>query len=327
MLISLRKNVIIIKNGIYIIVAGILWGIISLFVNELKSIGFDSMQIVAIRVFFSAFILVIFLLVTDRKQLRIKLKDIPLFIGTGLCSIVFFNFCYFEAIKIIGGAAVPALLLYTAPIFVMIMSVFLFRERITVQKFVALIMTLFGLILVTGAFSENTKIQPYALLLGLGSGFGYALYSIFGKFLVNKYSAITITAFTFIVATVCIVPISGIVQKVELLLSVKGILAALALSLLSTVIPFMAYTKGLKGIEAGKASILATIEPFTATAIGIVFFKEEMTPIKITGMLIVLMAIVLLNINNKKIRIKKGGTYVKSSYNRNRSGHSNRKHL
>ena len=291
---------IIIKNGIYIIIAGILWGIISLFVNELKVIGFDSMQIVAIRVFFSALILVIFLLVTDRQKLKIKLKDIPLFIGTGLCSIVFFNFCYFEAIKVIGGAAVPALLLYTAPIFVMVMSVFLFKEKITVQKLISLIMTFLGLMFVTGAFSENAKISLYALLLGLGSGFGYALYSIFGKFLVDKYSAVTITAFTFIVAAICVVPFSGVAQKAELLLSVRGISAALALALLSTVIPFMAYTKGLSGIEVGKASILATIEPFSAAVVGIVFFKEEMTAVKIIGMLMVLAAIVMLNIKIKK---------------------------
>ena len=66
--------------------------------------------------------------------MKIKLKDIPLFCGTGICSIVFFNFCYFQSIEIIGGAAIPALLLYTAPIFVMFMSLFLFKENITVKK-------------------------------------------------------------------------------------------------------------------------------------------------------------------------------------------------
>ncbi|MGN1412050.1 MAG: DMT family transporter [Oscillospiraceae bacterium] len=288
---------IIIKNAIYIITAGTLWGIISLFVNQLKMIGFNSMQVVSIRVFFSAVILVLYLLIKDKEQLKIRIKDIPLFIGTGVGSIIFFNYCYFEAIEIIGGASVPALLLYTAPIFVMILSLILFKEKITKKKVLSLIMTFIGLILVTGAFSNSDRIPFSGLLLGLGSGFGYALYSIFGKSLVNKYSAITITAYTFVVATIFSLPFSGVVQKVELIVSVKGLSSALALAIVSTVLPFLFYTKGLSGMEAGKASILATVEPFVATIVGIIFFKESLSLSKIVGMLMIVIAIIILNVN------------------------------
>lgn len=289
----------VIKNAVYIMLAGTLWGIISLFVNQLKEIGFNSMQVVSIRVFFSAVILILYLLVKDKSQLKIKWKDIPLFIGTGVFSILFFNFCYFEAIEVIGGAAVPALLLYTAPIFVMIISLFLFKEKITKKKLISLAMTFSGLALVTGAFSGGEHLSFYSLILGLGSGLGYALYSIFGKFLVHKYSAVTITAYTFIVASVCAVPFSGVIPKVSLLFSINGICSSLALAILSTVLPFLFYTKGLDGMEAGKASILATIEPFVATIIGILFFHETMTALKVIGMALVFAAIVLLNINKK----------------------------
>lgn len=290
---------IVIKNALYIIVAGTLWGIISIFVNQLRIIGFNSMQVVSIRVLFSALVLVFYLLIKDRQQLKIKLKDIPLFIGTGVGSIIFFNYCYFEAIDIIGGASIPALLLYTAPIFVMILSVILFKEKITKKKLISLVMTFLGLALVTGAFSSSDKISIFALLLGLGSGLGYALYSIFGKFLVDKYSAITITTYTFVVATIFSVPFSGIVQNFDLLISPKGILSALALAVVSTVLPFLLYTKGLYRMEAGKASILATVEPFVATIVGVLFFKETMTSFKIIGMLLVLLAIIILNVNKK----------------------------
>ena len=290
---------IVIKNALYIIVAGTLWGIISIFVNQLRIIGFNSMQVVSIRVLFSALVLVFYLLIKDRQQLKIKLKDIPLFIGTGVGSIIFFNYCYFEAIDIIGGASIPALLLYTAPIFVMILSVILFKEKITKKKLISLVMTFLGLALVTGAFSSSDKISIFALLLGLGSGLGYALYSIFGKFLVDKYSAITITTYTFVIATIFSVPFSGIVQNFDLLISPKGILSALALAVVSTVLPFLLYTKGLYGMEAGKASILATVEPFVATIVGVMFFKETMTSFKIIGMLLVLLAIIILNVNKK----------------------------
>lgn len=288
------------KNALCVIGASVLWGIISLFVSGLSALGFSSMQVVAIRVFCAAVMLVAFLSVRDSAQLKVRLRDLPLFVGTGLCSIVFFNFCYFEAIKVIGGAAVPALLLYTAPIFVMALSLVLFKEQLTVRKVGALVVTLVGLVLVTGAFAGGEALSPYAVLLGLGSGLGYALYSIFGKFLISRYSAATITTYTFVVASVFAVPVSGVMGNVASLAAPSGLLSALGLSLVSTVIPFLLYTKGLRGIEAGKASILATAEPFIAAVVGVVCFHEALTPTKLAGMALILIAVVLLNLPDRR---------------------------
>lgn len=75
------------KYSLYIILAGILWGIISLFINQLKALGFDSMQVVAIRVFFAALILVVYLLIKDKSQLKILFQlDLP-------CCVRFYRFC------------------------------------------------------------------------------------------------------------------------------------------------------------------------------------------------------------------------------------------
>lgn len=280
----------------YVILAGILWGIISIFVTQLKALGLGSMEVVALRVLFSAVVLVLYLLVRDRSQLRVRLKDVGLFFGTGVLSIVFFNYCYFQAITLIGGASIPALLLYTAPIFVMAISVFLFKERVTPKKVACLVVTLLGLALVTGAFSGGERLSLAALAFGLGSGLGYALYSVFGKFLVGRYSATTITTYTFVVASVFSVPISGIVPRLAEVCSVRVVLLALALALVSTVLPFLLYTKGLDGMEAGRASILATVEPLVATVVGVALFGETLTVVKLVGIAMMLSAIVLLNV-------------------------------
>lgn len=289
------------KNSLYILMAGCLWGIIAIFIKILNGMGFDSLQCVAIRAFFSAVILLIYLMIKNPKQLRIAWKDMGYFLGTGICSIVLFNYCYFKSIEVIGGAAIPALLLYTAPIFVMILSAIFFKEKITVKKLSSLLLTFTGLGFVTGAFTGEEKMSIAALILGLGSGLGYALYSIFGKFLVDKYDAITITFYTFGVAAVCVVPMSGIIGKISLFLDEKVILAAVGLAFFSTVLPFMMYTKGLQGVEAGKASILATVEPFVASVVGVLLFHETFTVAKIVGMLLILFSIVFLNMEGKNV--------------------------
>ena len=289
------------KNIFYIITAGCLWGIISVFVNLLKELGFDSMQCVAIRAFFAMVFLMVYLLVTDKSKLKIKVKDLVYFIGTGIGSIVFFNYCYFQSIEIIGGAAVPALLLYTAPVFVMVLSAFFFKEKITKKKIAALLLTLVGLGFVTGAFSGGERLSPAVLLLGLGSGLGYALYSIFSKFVIEKYDAVTITFYTFLIAALGAIPLSGIVSRVSPLFSTKGIVATIGLAFLCTVLPFLLYTNGLKSVEAGKASILATVEPLVAAVVGAVFYRETFTVQKVTGIFLVLLAVLILNLQHKQM--------------------------
>lgn len=288
------------KNIICIILAGCLWGIISIFVNILTGIGFSSLECVAIRVFIAALILFFYLLFTDKSKLKIQLKDIIYFIGTGIFSIVFFTYCYFKAIEVIGGVAIPALLLYTAPIFVMILSAIFFKEKITTRKLIALIMTFAGLGFVTGAFTGGETLSPMALTLGLGSGLGYSLYSIFGKLVVNKYNSVTITFYTFVVATVGAVPMSGIIKDIGILFNLKGIFAAIGLGFFSTALAFLLYTKGLQGIEAGKASILATVEPFVAAIVGAFFFNEKFDVPKVIGMILIVFAICYLNFGTKE---------------------------
>lgn len=123
------------------------------------------------------------LLRSGSAALRIRLRDLWLFAGTGICSLVFFNYCYFNAMQQ-TSLAVAALLLYTAPVFVMLMSLVCFGEAFTRTKALALLLTFSGCACVTGVFGSSVTLTLSGLLYGLGSGFGYALYSIFGKYAV-----------------------------------------------------------------------------------------------------------------------------------------------
>lgn len=104
-------------------------------------------------------------------------RDSWLFIGTGLLSLVFFNYCYFRAID--GSSiSIAVLLLYTALVFVMLLSLILFGEKFTGRKMLALLATFCGCGLITGIFASKLALTAEAFAFGLASGFGYALYSI-----------------------------------------------------------------------------------------------------------------------------------------------------
>ena len=163
-------------------------------------------------------------------------------------------------------------------------------------------MTIIGLCFITGVFSQEVNLSGKAILLGLGAGFGYALYSIFSKMIIDKYEAVTIITYTFIVATIGSIPLSGVIYHVDELLSLQAIIAIIGLAIFCTVMPFLLYTTGLKKLEAGKASILATIEPIVSAIVGLIFFQEVFDLTKILGMICIISAILILNLNLVKAK-------------------------
>ncbi|HOR85290.1 MAG TPA: EamA family transporter [Bacillota bacterium] len=284
---------------IFVVIAAILWGTIGIYSMHLSSLGFNVLQLVSIRAMFSSAFIFLFLLVKNRNLLKVKLRDIPYFIGTGILSFVFFNWCYFIAIKR-TSLSVAAILLYTAPSFVMIFSAFLFKEKITPRKVSALIITFTGCVMVTSSFGDaDAAYSALGILAGLGSGFGYALYSIFGRYALRKYNPYTVTLYTFVFASLFLLLTGNIGSTIEMLRRAGGWDYAILLGLLATVLPFLFYTKGMTQLETGQASITATLEPVVATAIGIALFHEPISVIRITGILLVLIAVAALNLQKK----------------------------
>ena len=288
------------SSVILVLASGCMWGCMGLLVRPLNEIGLVTMDICFLRGFVTFAVMLLGLLLFDRKALKIKVKDIWCFIGTGALSVSFFNFCYFKTITL-TSLSVAAVLLYTAPAFVMIMSFFLFKEDMTKKKVAALVIAFMGCVLVSGVVGGSGALNAKGLLVGLGAGFGYALYSIFGRYALQRgYSSLTITFYTFVFATLATVFMTDISSIINIVGTHPrlGVYAAFMI-LFVTLFPYLCYTKGLSGMENGTASVIASIEPVMATVLGILIYKEEMTLTNAFGMILVLASIVILNSKGK----------------------------
>ena len=152
----------------------------------------------------------------------------------------------------------------------------------------------------SGEIAGTTSgLSPLGILIGIGAGVGYALYSIFGRYALDRgYSSATISLYTFLFATVSlvfIVPVSSIYNKVASGNTIKDILLSFGIAIVATVLPYLLYTLGLSGVENGKAGIIASVEPVVATILGMAVYHETLTPLSIVGIVLVLVAVVLLN--------------------------------
>lgn len=278
---------------LFAILGAALWGITGLFVQNLYAYGFSAWDVVAIRSVFTVLLLLAYVLIFKRDALYIRLKHIPLFIGSGVVSFVFFNWCFFTVMDQ-ANISLAVVLLYTGPLFVTLLSRFLFKELLTPRKTSAIIVTLAGCGFVVGLFpSIDSVLTASTLLIGLGSGFFYALYSIFAKISSRHYHTITITTYSFICATLFMVSSSQITQKAELFLNSSILLNSLGLALFPTVLAYLLYTKGLSQIESSRASILSTIEPVVAIGIGFFFFQDVLSLWQWFGVSLVILSIIL----------------------------------
>lgn len=281
---------------VLVIIAGICWGSIGVFTKAIAALGFTEMQMLFVKGLLSTGVLFFLTLIKDKDQLKLKSwKDIRYFIGTGICSFTFFSWAYMKAVNL-TSLGVAAVLLYTAPAFVMLFSLVLFHEKMTKTKGIALGMTLVGCVLVTGMLQGDAHLTGTGLLVGLASGIGYALYSIFGTYAIRAgYGSLSISFYSFLTATVCMAFLAEPTAVFSRITEMGQWPLAVSFALLTTVVPYLCYTKGLSGLPASRASVTATIEPVVAAILGIAVFHEDVTMMKVTGIVLVLASVVLMN--------------------------------
>ena len=276
-----------------ILAAAALWGIIGVWNRNLMAAGLSPTGIVVVRNFGGMLLLLAVFAVKDRGVFRVRREHLKYFFGTGIISVVLFTSCYFSSQKICS-LAVASILLYTAPSFVVIFSAILWKEPVTKKKLLALALTLVGCACVCGVFDGGLTVTFTGILLGLGAGFFYALYSIFGRYALAHYSSMTVTVWTFIFAGPASLVMLRPAEMRAVFTAPSAWLLAAGLVVFSTVAPYILYTRGLARVESGKASIMASLEPVVAALAGVLIFGEPMGLLTLLGILCVLAGVYIL---------------------------------
>ena len=292
------------KKGIctlFILLAASLWGSMGIFVRYFDQIGLRAMDVVLLRVTVAAVLLPLVVGVMHPKGFKVRLRDLWCFFGTGILSIAMFSFCYFYTITL-TSLSVAAVLLYLAPILVMLLSAVLFKEKITPLKALACAVAFLGCVLVSDL--RGGAVPLLALLTGFLSAFGYAMYSIFSRFAMNRgYHSLTITLYTFWFSIIGVLPFAEPIHAFSAVAEagIEGWGMMMLMGIITAVLPYIFYTLGLCGLEAGKASIMASLEPVVATLIGMAAFGEIPSLLSFFGILLVLAGVVLLNVRSQKV--------------------------
>ena len=249
--------------------AAMLWALVGIFTALLLAAGMGALEIAFWRAAIAASAFTIHSLVTGQYLLR-RRSDLAVFIAFGLVGVTLFFSSLSLAVDT-GGISLAVVLLYTAPVFVIILARVFLGESLTAAKASAVALVVGGVALIAfGGDSTGISITAVSLGWGLCAGLSYALLSVGGKYLLTNYNPVTIYAYIMPVGALGLAPI------VELSLpSTTAFLWLLPLGILSTYASSLLYYTGLHRAQASRAVLVASTEPVIAAVLAAIFFGER----------------------------------------------------
>ena len=285
------------KGYLMVLISGIMWGTIGLFTNEFSLYGLSSSVIAFLRLAAGTAILGMMMLLTrGRSVFRMDLKGFFWCALLGIFAEAFFNISYTRAVTE-AGMAVAAVLLYTAPIFVSVMSRLFFRETITKNKMAGLGMNVIGCALaVTGSSLTGLQVPVTGLVAGLAAGFFYSTFTIISTAALKEYDPLAVLFYGMLIGTGILGAVCRPFQILPVVMDMKMLFLAAGYGLIPTCAAYALYMLGLsKNLETSRVPVISSVEIVTAALIGTIILGQEMTIGKEVGILIILLSIVIMN--------------------------------
>jgi drug/metabolite transporter, DME family len=277
-----------------VVVAATLWATIGVFYKALiGEYGLTPLAAAAFRGAVGGLILLAALLLL-RVDLRVRRRDWPIFLAYGIVGVALFFIVYVNAINL-TGVAMAAVLMYTAPTWVALISWRLLGEHLGRNGVIALGLALCGAALVARVYDPALlMVNGLGILAGLASGLTYGLYSVFNKVLVRRYRPWVVQVYGLLIGALVLVSITPQADLGRGFASVASLALLLGLGLIPTLLASLAFAVGVQWVPVSVASILATLELAVATLLGYLFFGERLAVGQWFGAALILAAVLLL---------------------------------
>lgn len=253
------------------IIAMLIWGSLALFV---KNIDYPSAEIVLARILFAmAFLLILFALKRRRPDgAALKKHGLKLLISGAAMGM---NWAaLFESYRWVD-VSIATLCYYTAPVFVMIGSILIFREKLSLPRAAGMIAAVAGMFIVTGAVMGGAD-PVKGVLFALLSAVLYASVSLSVKS-VSGLSGLEITIGQLAGALCVMLPYALITHRGAWRFPETGeLLCMAALGVLHTGIALYAYFSAIQDLSVQSVALLSYIDPLSALGFAAMFLGERM---------------------------------------------------
>lgn len=283
------------------ILAGIMFGSVGIFVRKLTYAGFTNTTVIFSRALPAVIIMLVFILIKDRSLFKMERKNIKWLVCCAVIGMLGTNMT-FNISSTNLSLAFAAVLAGIAPVYALIISSFVFHEKITRRKVICIAMSIIGCVLVSGVIGTQLTLSAIGLTAGIISGLTYGLYSIFSKIGTDGgLNSFTIIFYSLLIITIVLIPFT---DYDVILAFIKDAPASnltfmFAHTMFVGVLPYLLISLALEYIEPGLVTILATCEPVAAMLFGVILFSEIPTVFSIIGLCLTVTALALISVKDK----------------------------
>lgn len=282
------------KGIILVMLAGVGWGISGVLAEMLMTNGWDPLVISFYRGAIGLLFFIGWFLLHFKKNWIVsgRLYLWSVLAGVGVAG----NFTFYFLSIQDASVAVAATLMYTAPVFVLLISFLLRLERSAWFKWASIAGVLVGVVLLTGAYNlDELAVSFLGTATGLGAALSYALFIFaFKKASELGQPQITLTI-AFMAFSLLLFLFTDNQETVSVLTS-SDISLFILLGVVGAGVSFILYVIGIRLIAPSTASMVAMIEPVTASLLGFFLLGVSLTIIQIIGMVIILATVTLLSV-------------------------------
>lgn len=286
------------RGYLLILAAGALWGTIGFFATLLANLGMKAGPVAFFRVLSSTVMLALVLLIKGKGTSLFRISRRGLFscMLIGVVSQAFYNVCYMNTIEQ-NGMATAAVFLYTSPVYVALLSRLFFREPLTGNKILAIVMNIVGCVLtVTGGVFSEMRISAFGLVMGLLAGFTYALLPILSRTGASEENPYTAAFYGQLFGALMLFFLIRPFQNPGTEFTWQIILVLIGFGLIPSALAYIVYYGGMSRItETSKVPVIASVETVVAAVIGLVAFGQTLGAVKILGIALVLCSIAVMN--------------------------------
>ena len=274
------------RGTLAILVAVLCWGLLGVMARVALADGTPPLTIAFWRASLAAVLFTAHAAIARAEPLR--RADRPAAVFLGVAGVSVFYLAYLNSVEQ-GGAALSAILLYSAPIWVAIGGRIFFHERVSVRAAASLSLTLLGVAVVAIASGQGSlRWSPGAVGWGLLSGATYALYYLVGRRLFSHNASARVMSWALSIGAAAMLPF---VTFTTMRLAAWGGIAFLAV--VCTYAAYLAYAEGVKRLPSARAATIATLEPVIAVVAAYVVWGERLSPLGLAGAATVIAGVLL----------------------------------
>ena len=291
------------KYYIYLFISMFLWGGSFVLTKHLV-IDFNPITINFTRCVIASTIFAVFCMIVYKKEFKIAKKDLKYFIGMAFFEP--FIYFLFETYSLkYCDASMVSVIIATIPLFVALMAVFMFKEKLSKLNFFGIALSISGIVIMLWHNFMDAQFSFY-IFLAFGAVFSTIGYNYFLRKIPTTYSPIVVITWQNILGAIAFLPLVFLVNDSETfvyqyyaLADIQNLSFLLILSIFCSTIAFMLYIGAMRILGLARTNIFTNLIPVMTAMIAFYILKEEITSYKILGMVIVIAGIFLVQYKRK----------------------------